>query len=230
MLELKNIEFDWLYVPTDAPFMKETLTLWGIDPVKIIQPIDDFHYIEADELIVPSITRRIPTDSKTFQSTTTLASYWTPWVIEYIRNKYLPLAQQSVDPNKFSKRVFISRKDSTHRIMLNEDEVFSLFEQHGFKSYVLGQMSFLEQVALFAQAEIIIGAHGSGLANLIFAKPGTQVIEIFQARSDATECYLAQMCKLKYHAVGTSEFRPIGFQNTTVPISIIIDVINKLFN
>jgi len=229
MLELANIEFDWLYVPTDAPFMKETLSLWGIDPVKIIQPIDDFHYIEADELIVPSITRRIPTDSKTFQSTSTLASYWTPWIIEHIRNKFLPLAQQKIDKNKFSKKVFISRKDSTHRVMLNEDEVFNLFEQHGFKSYILSQMSFLEQVMLFANAEFIIAAHGSGLANLIFANPGTQIIEIFQARPDATECYLAQMCNLKYRAIGTSEqLYSTGFQNTTVPTSIIVDIINKL--
>ena len=31
---------------------------------------------------------------------------------------------------------------------------------------------------MFAQAQSIIGVHGSGLANLIFCAPGTQAIEI----------------------------------------------------
>ena len=40
-------------------------------------------------------------------------------------------------------------------------------------------LSVAEQVQLFSSAEVIIGAHGAGLVNLTFCRPGTIVIEIF---------------------------------------------------
>ena len=39
-------------------------------------------------------------------------------------------------------------------------------------------MSFDEQIYVFSNAKIIIGAHGAGLTNLCFSKEKTKVIEI----------------------------------------------------
>ena len=65
MLEMQGIEYDWLYVTDFKPFMKETLALWGVDPAKIIQPFNEGHYIQADELIVPShIGKRTPQEGQ----------------------------------------------------------------------------------------------------------------------------------------------------------------------
>src|SRR3990167_8216755 len=62
LLEIFNIEYDYLYVPTTSKFMIETLKLWGIDEQKIIQPYDENYAIETDELIVPSMVNNY--DSK----------------------------------------------------------------------------------------------------------------------------------------------------------------------
>jgi len=51
---------------------------------------------------------------------------------------------------------------------------------------MLGTMSVLEQIELFSNADVVIGTHGAGLANILFCKPNTKVIEIFQARSDCS--------------------------------------------
>ncbi|MCX5924262.1 MAG: hypothetical protein NTZ68_02475, partial [Candidatus Dependentiae bacterium] len=59
ILELMGVDYDYLYIPYEKPYdnkpyIKEILTVWGIDPLKIIQPCGEFNCIEADELIVPS--------------------------------------------------------------------------------------------------------------------------------------------------------------------------------
>jgi len=230
LLEMHDIEYDWIYVTNHKKYMKETLAIWGIDPKKIIEPFDEFAYIQADELIVPSLPfRRIPEPNTLFSPWSPLANYFPTWIIEYLRSKCLPAAEKIADKYTFSKRIFISRKDTNLRNMINEDEVFSLFEPYGFKRYCLGQMSILEQVLLFKDAEIIIAAHGSGLTNLIFCKEGTRLIEIFQARSDCSYWYSSQTLGLDYHYILTMPFKFDCFapDSTTVSIPLIQNFIEK---
>ena len=40
------------------------------------------------------------------------------------------------------------------------------------------KLNFQEQVELFSQAELVIGATGAGMSNIIFCKPGTNVIAL----------------------------------------------------
>jgi capsular polysaccharide biosynthesis protein len=43
----------------------------------------------------------------------------------------------------------------------------------------LSTLSFVEKMSQFAKADLIVSATGAGLANMLFCKPGTQVLEIF---------------------------------------------------
>ena len=45
----------------------------------------------------------------------------------------------------------------------------------------MAELSFKEQINIFYNANLIVGLHGSGFANLTFCKPKTKIIEI---RSD----------------------------------------------
>lgn len=229
LIEIAGIEYDWLYIPVTKPYMKETLELWGVDPLKIIQPFDEFYYIQADELIVPSlVTRRVPTPYSACLDFAPLTVYYPDWVLDYVRNKFLPLAQQCLQHQEYSKKVFISRKDGTSRLITNEDEVFALFQEHGFCRYELSKMSFLQQVALFANAQIIVAPNGSGLANIMFCKPGTDIIELFQARPDSSFYNLAKAVDLNHLGVQTSPFHETGFFNTEIPLSIIQELLSKI--
>jgi hypothetical protein len=51
-------------------------------------------------------------------------------------------------------------------------------ESYGFDSYVLEDLSFYEQVDLFSSAEIVVGPHGAGFTNTIFADDLT-LLELF---------------------------------------------------
>lgn len=207
MFEMHEIEYDWLYVPYNTRYIKETLTLLGVDPYKIIEPYGHNVYIQADELIVPSLlTRRIPAkDEVDFSSCNQLAVYCPDWVITWLRNKFLSLIDKLENNYDFSEKVFISRKAARKRKIINEDEVFELFKVKGFKKYCLEEMSFLEQVALFKQAKCIIGTHGSSLTNLIFCNPGTIVGEIFIEQFDSTFWQLSQALDLQHYCIKTTD-------------------------
>jgi hypothetical protein len=79
---------------------------------------------------------------------------------------------------KSGRKLFISRADSTVRKLVNEAELAELASGHGFEIIVLGALSVSDQIRLFAEASHIVAAHGAGLANVVFASPGTVLCEL----------------------------------------------------
>ena len=77
------------------------------------------------------------------------------------------------------RRLFVSRADANTRRVLNEDEVFGRLERHGFERVTPGRLPLAEQIALFSEAQIVVGTHGAGLTNIVFMPEGGRVIETF---------------------------------------------------
>ncbi|MBP6892497.1 glycosyltransferase family 61 protein [Candidatus Babeliales bacterium] len=201
LLEMLHFEYDWLYISCDKPFMQETLQLWGIDPKKIISPNSPLFCIQADELIVPCML----TDTD-IGFATHVGLYAHPYTLKYVRNKLLTAAQTQQSSTPLNSRVFISRKDAPWRQMINEDAVFNLLKIHGFERYELSKMSVSDQILLFNNAEIVIGEHGTGLVNIMYCKPNTRAIEIFQSLIDSSFWYLANLFDLNYTPIKTIDF------------------------
>lgn len=230
LLKQHNISYDWLYVPYECPFMKETLSLLGVDLSKILQPWYENYYIQADELIVPSLPARYlpaPGDND-YIGGHPAVTYCAHWNFTWLKDTFIPMANQQIIDNDFCDKVFISRQDTGKRQITNEDELFAYFEKKGFKRYRLAEMSFLQQVKLFHQAKYIVGAHGSGLTNIIFSNPNTCVIELVQNKFNSTYWYWSQDLQLHHHCIKTRERTYDDANiNTYVPINIVADYINK---
>lgn len=225
LLEMQGVAYDWLYAPCNLRYMKETLQLWGIDGNKLIDSSSEQgHYIQADQLVVPSLVGHIQGDHARY------ASYNHADILKYVKTKLLSAALlHDIDMQKFSKKVFISRQDAGRRRVINEDEVFALFEQQGFQRYTLADMSVVEQILLFHNAQTIVAFHGAGLANILFCKPNTKLIEIFQTRGDSTYWYMSQVLGIEALSVPTVPFSLTeGRDDTLVPLETIEKLLDLL--
>nr|WP_272506695.1 glycosyltransferase family 61 protein [Salinibacter ruber] len=76
------------------------------------------------------------------------------------------------------RKIFIKRRKEEGRSTLNRSEILPLVNDSGFEDLFLDNLSFPQQVRLFSGADVILGAHGAGLANMIFSEKA-HIIEIF---------------------------------------------------
>jgi capsular polysaccharide biosynthesis protein len=97
-----------------------------------------------------------------------------------------------------SELVYISRagiKDRQFaRKMENEEVLISALTQQGFTIIFPEQLSVAEQIEIFSQAKVIVGESGAGMANIIFASPGCNIIEIMPEIKN--QVWIKQLCGL----------------------------------
>ena len=93
--------------------------------------------------------------------------------VQFVRKAILAKISSEVEP---SRKIFISRKNSSYRQLLNSVEVENLLVSRGFEIVFPENLSFLSQVKIFSQAKIIIGQSGAGMANFIFAPKTAKVL------------------------------------------------------
>lgn len=74
------------------------------------------------------------------------------------------------------RRLYLARSQS--RRVVNDPELQPLLDRWGFETVPEG-LSFAEQLALFSEAEVLLGPHGAAFANLVFCAPGTRILEFF---------------------------------------------------
>nr|WP_246522990.1 glycosyltransferase family 61 protein [Neoroseomonas eburnea] len=98
-----------------------------------------------------------------------------------------------------AERLYISRRDSGIRRMLNEEEIEAVFAERGFVCTTFGGQPLLRQIGLLRGAQVIAGPHGAGFAHLLFCDPGRQVFELLPAtlgHLDLRACFatLSRVC------------------------------------
>jgi capsular polysaccharide biosynthesis protein len=176
-----------------SPFQQATLDHLGIPAAKWLSA-DRHPAITADRLTVPSFPSHL--------------GWAEAWVLNFLRQQFLPIASS----HPCHERIYISRNQANHRRLLNEAAVIERLQSIGFVVVEPEHLSFSEQIALFSQAKVIVAPHGGGLTNLIFASPGTIVIE-FMTRSYMRHYYwqISQQLQLQH-------FVAIGEPFTCPPI------------
>ena len=74
-------------------------------------------------------------------------------------------------------KIFISRKGAT-RCPEGIFEIEQVFRSHGFQIYNVEDFSFDMTIKMFQDAHLVVGIHGAGLTNMIFAHGGCQIVEV----------------------------------------------------
>ncbi|KIN74417.1 glycosyltransferase 61 family protein [Sulfitobacter guttiformis] len=92
-------------------------------------------------------------------------------------------ALKAIEGHNFShlpKRFFIGRGDAQSRArpLAGQDLLLEHLLRFGFEYVIFEDLAPLEQIAIMAQAEMMISHHGAGFTNMLFASPDTYVIEL----------------------------------------------------
>jgi capsular polysaccharide biosynthesis protein len=98
------------------------------------------------------------------------------------------------------RRIFASRQGHprARRRVVNWEETASVLKSLDFEIHAFGDLSARDQIQIFADADVVVGAHGSDLATLIFCQPGTRVLVLETQRNVEFGLFLGLewLCKI----------------------------------
>jgi hypothetical protein len=104
------------------------------------------------------------------------------------------------------KKYYISRRFSK-RSPRNEIEIEQLAIDSGYEILYLERMTHAKQISIISGAATIVGVHGAGLANMIWMKSGTKIVDIIN------ENYWTEANHRLAH-IGNQEYVPFIYQGS----------------
>jgi hypothetical protein len=197
--------FDYYLVNSQKyEFQQESLRRLGIPAAKIVST-SQVRHILTDTLVAPSWADQ--------------SGIFDPADVDWLRSQLMAPEHNGKTP--FPKRIFISRQKTRGRNVRNFEALQPLLKKHKIEIVELEPLRFSQQIQLFNGAEMVIGAHGAGLTNLLFCRSGTRVLELVSPHfAHQMYYYLAAVRGLDHrYLVGQVEpgEEPI-FQDLTVDV------------
>lgn len=123
-------------------------------------------------------------------------------------------------------RIFISRDSMAKRPVAHQEALESVFIKHGFLVMTFDNLTPSEQLFLVNRATHIAGIHGAALCNLIAARPGSHVLELFTSTNN--NCYqrVSEALGLNY----TSAYATLGNDGWIFDINKLHKTVEKFSN
>ncbi len=164
----------WFVGPLNHAFQQPMLALYGITPSMCWNTGSEI--VAFEETVCTGFRFAESLGTRPAYSSGVHYKGWSTAFLSDIRSR----ARQRYttgEPDGGPERLYVSRADALHRHVRNEREVRAVTETFGFKVIEPGRMTFDEQVRSFSRARIIVGAHGAGLTNIVWARPGAELLE-----------------------------------------------------
>ena len=205
IFDLKEIDY-FLLPGLSQNFQKETLDLLNIPKHKRLSS-KKYRHIKAKKIIVTDhpyvVTNNSTKDILNIPN----------WINIWLKDNFI-----IKNENRIKKKFYINRGDEVnnkvaHREISNEEEIRKYLIKNNFESIKLQNITFSEQVSLFHNADIIVGLHGAGLANLVFCKPKTKVIELRRSIAPINFENLAIKNNLNYSSLVTENQEEIPIES-----------------
>jgi len=146
-------DVDHVYYAAPNNHSDRFLEMMGIPREKLIKATRGMA-LQADIVLAPSF----PGARRNYPS----------WAVDFLRRTFAPASVSR------RRRLYIPR--TTTRKVINEEAILSTLRAHNFE--IFDPVLCENQPRHFAEAEIVVGAHGSGLAGLAFCQPGTRALEL----------------------------------------------------
>lgn len=97
-----------------------------------------------------------------------------PSAIHFVRSRAatcLPVSDE--EP---ARKLFVARRPPNSRSIVNFDELWAFLAVRGFEMVEAEKVDFAGQVALFQNAQIIVGQMGAAMTSTLFCRPATSLI------------------------------------------------------
>ncbi|XGV98164.1 MAG: DUF563 domain-containing protein [Leptolyngbya sp. BL-A-14] len=173
---LKDVDKIYCPLPKSSGSRK-LLEKLGVPVEKcILSAFSNYEGIQANVLIAPSFPG--------------LKRNYPEWVANFLRTLVnQPLPSQN-------RRLYITRGTGSRK-PINENELIDVLSKYSFEIYDPSQQT--DSQNNFAEAAVIVGAHGAGLSDLVFCQPGTKVLELIPSDHVFTYYFsISEAAKLQY--------------------------------
>jgi len=141
-----------------AAYQRESLAMLGL----------------TEDRLRPAPETHLLVENYYFSSPPSMIACYSPYAVRFLRETFLPHADVSYHG---PKRFFISRRNVA-RNTGNVTELEQFFTGLGWGVIDLCELTFAQEIRLFAEAEAICGIGGSGLTNTVFSRPNCAVLYI----------------------------------------------------
>jgi len=148
--------------------------------------LEDGKFFQVDLLYYPSLTAP--------------SGNYNPFYLRKIRDSIL-IHFHDFHELSSSPKVYISRKKSAKRKIVNEAEAEYVLREFGYTIYCFEDFSWKQQVAIMRNAKSLISNHGAGLTNMMFMRPLGSVLEFRRKGDTNNNCYfsMASVFDLEYY-------------------------------
>lgn len=115
------------------------------------------------------------------------------WQAHYLKNAFGVVNESS------NRKLYVTRNNCTRKVA-NEEDVISLVQSYGYEIY--NPTEHNDTISDFGSANMVIGPHGAGLADIVFCSPGARVLELIPSDHIYPYYYtLAESAGLKYACI-----------------------------
>ena len=147
------------------------LAIGSYRSVYVVSPLIS---VKVQKLHVISVAGYIPFGFRGATDHDALHGKYSPVALASVRDLAIEAVMNEKLERILPKKIFIRRKSSSRRL-LNQDQIEEILLAKGFSVVSPEELTFLEQVRLFNEAEAIIGPTGAAFANIIFCNPSAKV-------------------------------------------------------
>ena len=112
---------------------------------------------------------------------------YSPLALNYVRGFFQK--KMGMQNSVGFRKLYISRKGSPYRNIINEEEVEQLMLSNGFEIVFPEKLSFIAQLKLFSQTKVVIGQSGAGMANLLFVPKDCKIL-LFMSDDKQTNLHI----------------------------------------
>ena len=149
----------------------------------------NFYYQKKNEIIVSKQSILLPDIAPTGNYRKKLILKLSKRMRNYWNNKKI----------NSKKRIYISRNNSKKRKLINENEILPILKKYKFTVVDFDKLNFEKQLEYVVNSEIIISAHGAGLAHMLWMKRKSKILEIRAKNNCYDNCYFTLASDLDHN-------------------------------